>query len=317
MFKRIIYIVTIIMIGISFISCTAKKEDIETKKTNYKEEYIDFDMYPYRTMKGKGVLYMDKSELLRKQIVIFSFDDNGGGAGLWYIGGNNVSIYDHNKYAKIVPNAQKFAYRNPEDIYIVIKDYFNVIDDGEYFIVSAQVVSNLGYYTVPIRVKKEHVTAYGFKYIPLENIVEICRKNPYMVKSVIGEEITLSAAEIQRNEPEQNVVSKPGEEITLSRKAGLINTNKRKIYLLRTKPSLSADFVDIEEHEINTKIVLSKRNYWYELEVSSDFADEKSQNDTYRGFWQAPYDNNGFPYLITEMVDNNWKILSEEYFSKR
>jgi hypothetical protein len=329
MLKPFKFIVLFLAVSFLCVPCAADNGSTDTKKIKTKGDYVDFDMYPAASIKNKGVLYMNGAELFAKQMVVYVVDKKNEAAGLWYIGGGKVSIYDSNKYAKAVVPAIKISSINPSwDRYIAAKEFFNVIDAGDKYIVCARTVSSEGYYTIPLRVSKKHMEAYGFRYIPLEDIIEICKRNSGMAKDMVGTEITPTQAELEKMRKEENpsaIVSEQGEEIISVGQDGLREPFKHKIYLLIKRPSLSAAFVEIKEPAVNQKKVLFKKNHWYELEVSVNLPYVSSDTQTdgvyrggpYRGFWQAPYDKNGFPYLITEMVEDSWEKLAGEYFSEK
>ncbi|MCL2143927.1 MAG: hypothetical protein FWH43_00305 [Endomicrobia bacterium] len=329
MLKPAKIIISVLIAGFLCVPCIADRGGSDTKKMKAaKKDYADFDLYPAESLKNKGVLYMSREEFFKKQMAMYVVGKNGESRGIWYVGGDNVSIYDASKDAAMVPKWIKIASIDPRDIYIAAKEFFNAIDAGEFYIVSARVVSSEGYYAIPLRISKKYIDAYRFKFIPLESIVEICKKNLDMAKDMVGAEITPSEADIEKmlknakNEIKPEIVGEPGEEIILVGADGLPEPPKRLIYLIRKKPSLSAPFVYVKEPEINQKKILFKKNYWYELEVSVDMnyapdlqTDKKYTGGKYRGFWQAPYDSSGFPYLLTEMVQDSWEKLAEEYFS--
>lgn len=319
-----------IVMALLFVALCVPCAAMQTGVANAEEaaDYVDVDMYPTENLKNKGVLYMDHDELFGKQMVFSVFDEKGGGAGFWYVGGSNVSVYDTATWAKVTTTVMKLANITPgRDRFIFIKGFFNAIESGEYYIVSAQIASDSGYNVIPIRIRKDHAGAYGFKYIPLISIIEICKKNPGMAKNMIGAEITLTQEDlnkIHKNGFSSELLIEPGEEFISIGEGGRPEPVKRKIYLLRKRPSLSSSFVDIEEPEINEKKVLSKKKYWYKLEVTVSLPFAQSQENeslyhggTYRGFWQAPYDANGFPYLATEMVADSWKKLAGQYFEEQ
>lgn len=320
----------------AFILCIAGgfcyAQDMKKKnvaRVQLRGDYMDFDIYRPENVQGKGALYIDKAKLSDKQLNISVFDKKGDIEGIWRVGGDLPSVYIKNAENAAADDGDSAKTRHEEEVQITVKDVFNAIDQDKYFLISAIVSSATaaGFKTVPLRVSKEEMSAYGFLYIPLADVIEICRKNLDMAKSVVGAEIKLSESELKKvheKEKKPYAVNSPGEEIVSLNPSGQ-EPPKRKIYMLRRKPSLSAPFIDIEEPRINLVRTLFKKDYWYELEVTVNMPFDMApgefakiyQGKTYRGFWQAQYDENGFPLLLTEMVKGKWSEIARQYLDEK
>jgi hypothetical protein len=290
-------------------------------KTEKGGDYMDFSFYPYESIFDKGVLYIEKSKLDQSRINVTVLNEDGSVAGILYLGGESAFIYEKN-----IRNPADITQSNDNQsdrILLAETEVLNAINKGDNYIISAVVLYSGIYKTIALPVSKQEVKALGFEYIPLEKVIDICRRNTGMAVNMIGTEIRFFGDELKKIKDRNFFADgKPGEEIIMTKPDGKRDILKRKIYMLRKKPSLSAPFVNIEEPRINEIRPLFKKDYWYELEVTAtipfhmDSGNSIYKGKIYRGFWQAQYDENGFPFLLTEMVRNSWEKLAKQYFKE-
>lgn len=321
MIKKAVFAAVVLFFCVWVGFFNVRAQIIETghmKKTKMKADYMDFWVYPPESLQGKGALYIDCGSLSER--IAFEVTDGGAFAGTLYIGGGKTALYKK----EMSGSGEQNAGNRTEEIPLVFNDVFNAFQEQDFYMISARVLFSGGYETISLRISRRDAESQGFIYVPLEKVIEICRENKDMANGILGTEIMLSPQELRKAKERDGifpVYGLPGEEIVRSAKEETGQPAKRKIYMLRTKPQLSAPFVNITEPRINEIRTLFKKDYWYELEVSAfipfvttDGKNEVYRGKTYRGFWQAQYDGSGFPVLLTSMVDNKrWKELAQRY----
>lgn len=143
----------------------------------------------------------------------------------------------------------------------------------------------------------------GLKYIDFQTLHKFLADKPEMARNILGSRLA----------PDKPSGGGKG----ISRRV--------TAYILKTEPKTDASFV---KQEIPMSVtpaavtVLEKKEGWFRLKIQFRFFYNASTNPkvcarslfdrTYTGWWKAPLDKNGFPYLFPSMVKHEaWELLNE------
>ena len=277
---------------------------------------FDMDIYPPDSLKGKGILL---NMNIKKKALYYDKQ--------WWLSEGpfslNAELGDYSE--KIVIS---FDREHPNGYSDAVREYqfdipagpFRVCgwDDENYHISSRypkQQSMMVREYPAPsyIRIKKSEMDSLGFQFVSCEQLVELYTG---YIANPVGLHIL----------PPMQVVSPEPIKDGMNSFRGPYPYFL--FYILRSSPSLYAPFLSMVEpcpQGYDPKghyqcEVVSKTDYWYELKVKFGFMfgginwDGYYDGGTYTGYWQAPFDEAGFPYVLVDMIGSDlWmKVIDKK-----
>ena len=263
-------------------------------------DHVNTDLYPPETLAGKGVLLFGKDPIeqlkLDTHIGLYDQDSNEPKLSL-YIDGDLWGIA-----ARGTKPQHYFAWTNPLHVFSQDDRFYWISASASPFMFPEYKRGN--YMDRPwIKVDKKEILALGFNYISLDKILEAFNANDYWAADLIGYPVAPR---------EFAPATENGKTDKQLREADW----KKSFFVLRTRPEPEAPFVKIEGYIApNEYQVLSKKGYWYELQMKMRFYTDPppdADDNVYRGWWRAPCDENGFPSFLPHMVmTGRWRDIAE------
>lgn len=289
---------------------------------NSKAQERDFDIYPPDSLKGKGIL------------LNMNIEKNAMYDSLWWVSQGSftldvTTIYGNYPvtFSKEHPNGYSevthdYAFDIPADPFRVCKQ------DAEHYYISITYPKHFAmrvkeFYSPDLKylkVRKSQMDSLGFRYVSCEKLLEMYKNNQIYSEDPVGMHI-LPPLFIKTSEP-------------FSDKMGGFRAPYpySVFFILKNAPSLDAPYLNIVEPNpdrygkrgIYKCKVLWKKDYWYKLDLQVNFMfggvfwDAFYQGDTYTGYWQAPFDSAGFPYLLVDIaIDRQWAQIINRLKTKQ
>jgi len=275
----------------------------------YAQKY-DWDIYPADSLKGKGILV--NLDIGKEHM----YDS------IWWLskGDYNLILY----YDKeIILDTLNISRTNPlgrsvfrDFVYEIPIAPIRVYDqDDEFYHISMHYprhsAMRIRELPIPnIRIKKKDADSRGLTYISMEYLLETYKSNNFYTLNPVGADV-YPPVELITPEPEADTLG-----------AKYSPHPFFSFFTLKNSPSLSSPFLSIIEPGAARNFryeIISKEGYWYKLKTDVFFRfggifwDAGYTGGSYTGYWQAPYDENGFPYILLDMVqDRGWPQIIEK-----
>ncbi len=292
------------------------------------------DLYPQSVIAEKSILCfspLPKSgnpPLFPKAWFLKTYEANGRRAGSFIIHGIE-DVRPSIAYSPISPSSAKSEPATQGFIWPAPV----LADEGQFLTIAKSGNDGGGTF----RIKKTDALALGFRVVPLGAFLEACDAHPELVRNVLGTPVAPEdpppPRPLAKDDPTYNpdvledpapipiLRPNPAQHIDAIRAPGLVvhrvpyPVEPFRPKILRMQPDETAPFVPIEldlrEDTPQVKILARLPDSWFELELHYFYKGAGEQTGgkevvlldlTYRGFWRAPLDANGFPAMLLSLA---------------
>lgn len=247
---------------------------------NLSAQLIDsllFDIYLPSKLVGRGILYgqVSKPATDNVQFIFTSWGEDDQPRQLLY---NGVRIlFADDTRRTLFPLIIKVIRYDDEYLYLAVDEDIRTVTKTKY-----------------LKVRKEDIALTGYRYLSLNELIDVYKKNPIIVQNVVG--FSLKNSEYNRKE-------------------GNYNT-----YYIKDSDENNASFVPIPL-PLNSKPdvkILSRNGYWFRVILHFNFMYYDSDilnrivytggcyasffDREFIGYWKATTDDMDYPFLILSML---------------